>query len=201
MATSLDDTAVPVGFAELGRADGLLVDLRYASADNVLGRAVCGTLDRLVLHAAAADKLRRAVALLGADQPNLRLKVWDGFRPNRVQRLFRAAVAGTDRQQFVGDPAIGSMHGFGFAVDLTLSTPTGRDLDMGTGFDDFSALAEPRLESAHLAAGALTRDQVGNRRLLRGVMERAGFTGLPIEWWHFDALPADDVRSRYRLTE
>lgn len=201
MATTLDDIAVPVGFNELGPTDGLLVDLRYASADNFVGRNVYGTFDRLMLHAVAADKLRRAVALLGTERPDLRLKVWDGFRPNRVQRVFWATVKGTDRQKFVGEPAIGSVHGFGFAVDLTLTTLAGRDLDMGTGFDDFSALAEPRLEAAHLAAGALTPVQVDNRHLLRDLMGRAGFTGLPIEWWHFDALPADDVRARHRLIE
>ncbi len=201
MATTPDALEVPDGFVALGEADGLLIDLRYASADNFVGRNLYGAFDRLMLHALAAEQLRRAAALLGADHPGLRLKVWDGFRPNRVQRVFWDAVRGTDQQRFVGDPAVGSVHGFGFAVDLTLATAAGRDLDMGTGFDDFSALAEPRLEAEHLAAGGLTATQVGNRRLLRGTMERAGFTAIPIEWWHFDALPAAEVRARYRLVE
>lgn len=72
---------------------------------------------------------------------------------------------------------------------------------MGTPFDDFTPLAEPRLEQAFLAAGRLTAAQIANRLVLRTVMEDAGFLHLPIEWWHFDALPAEQVRQSYALVE
>ncbi len=199
MASAADPFPIPEGFVELGAADRLVLDLRYASSNNFTGRNLYGSFDRLMLHAVAAGKLRRAAALLGAERPDLRLKVWDGFRPNRVQRVFWAAVAGTGLDRFVADPAVGSVHSFGLAVDLTLATSAGSDLDMGTGFDDFTPLAEPRLEAEHAASGALTAAQLGNRRLLRGIMERAGFTGIPVEWWHFDALPAEAVRAAYPL--
>ena len=201
MAPAADPFPIPEGFVELGDADGLLVDLRYASTDNFTGRNLYGSFNRLLLHALAAGKLRRAAVLLGAERPDLRLKVGDGFRPNRVQRVFWAAVAGTGLERFVADPARGSVHGFGLAVDLTLASAAGRDLDMGTGFDDFTSLAEPRLESEYAASGALSRAQVGNRRLLQSIMERAGFAGIPVEWWHFDALPADEVRAAFPLIE
>jgi D-alanyl-D-alanine dipeptidase len=72
---------------------------------------------------------------------------------------------------------------------------------MGTGFDDFTGLAEPRRETQYLASGQLSQQQIGNRRILRSIMERAGFTQLPNEWWHYDALPKQEVRSRYRIVE
>jgi D-alanyl-D-alanine dipeptidase len=70
---------------------------------------------------------------------------------------------------------------------------------MGTPFDGFTALVEPRLEAEFLASGALSASQIDNRLLLRKVMTQAGFHVLPIEWWHFDALPSDQVRGRFSL--
>lgn len=196
-----DFSVPPPGFVELGPADGLLLDLRYGSVDNILGRNLYGTFSKLVLHTIAAAKLRTAVQLLAARRPDLRLLVFDGLRPNRIQRLFWDEVRGTSRQRYVADPAIGSLHGFGFAVDLSLADQAGRERDMGTPFDDFTPLAEPRLEQAFLADGRLTHEQVADRILLRQVMETAGFLHLPIEWWHFDALPGEEVRRGYTLVE
>lgn len=189
------------GFVELGAADGLLVDLRYASANNFVRRNVYGAFDRLLLHPIAADKLRAAVALLAESRPALRLLVFDGLRPNRVQRVFWSLVQGTPLQRYVGDPAVGSVHGYGLAVDVSLATSDGAELDMGTPFDDFTPLAEPQLEAQHREAGALSAAQLANRQLLRGVMSAAGFLPIPVEWWHFDALPSAEVRARYPLIE
>ena len=192
---------LPDEIVALDESDGLVVDLRYASANNFLGRDIYGDFDRLLLHAIAAAKLRDAVALLARSRPDLRLLVFDGLRPNRVQRVFWALVRGTDRQKYVGDPAVGSVHGFGLAVDLSLVGPDGAELDLGTPFDDFTPLAEPQREQDFLAAGVLTAAQVGNRAVLRAVMVEAGFIPLPTEWWHFDALPAEAVRRTFRLVE
>lgn len=197
---SPDPFVLPPGFVELGPADGILLDLRYASANNIMGRHLDGAFEKLFLHAVAAAKLRTAARLLAGRRPDLRLVVFDGLRPNRIQRVFWDEVRGTPRQPYVADPAIGSLHGFGFAVDLSLGEPGGLELDMGTPFDDFTPLAEPRLEQAFLAEGRLTHEQVANRILLRQVMD-AGFLHLPIEWWHFDALPGDEVRRGYTLLE
>lgn len=189
------------GYVEVGPSDHLAIDLRYASTRNFLGRAVYGGFDRLLLHPSAAAKLAQSVAWLGAQASGHRLLVLDGLRPNRIQRLFWAAVADTPQQKYVADPAIGSIHGYGFAVDATLLGPDGLECDMGTGFDDFSEVSEPQREGAFLAAGALTKVQVENRERLRGVMMAGGFQPIAIEWWHFDALPPDFVRQRFALTE
>ncbi|WP_165491205.1 M15 family metallopeptidase [Lichenihabitans psoromatis] len=191
----------PPGFVDLTETDGIVVDLRYASTNNFVGRVIYDSFDRLMLHEIAAAKLISAIVALRQIRPDLRLLVFDGFRPNRVQRLFWAVVRGTAEQQFVADPEIGSVHSFGLAVDLSLIDATGQALDMGTDFDDFTERAEPRREADLLAQGALSELQVRNRMLLRTVMEAAGFLHLPIEWWHFDALPADQVRRLFSLIE
>ena len=80
---------------------------------------------------------------------------------------------------YVADPARGSRHNRGAAVDVTLVDNNGQELEMGTGFDDFS----PR---AHLDAAGLTDAAQKNRKLLRDVMERHGFKPLRTEWWHYD---------------
>jgi D-alanyl-D-alanine dipeptidase len=110
-------------------------------------------------------------------------------------------VKGTDQQQYVADPKIGSIHNYGFAVDLTILDAEGRELDMGTAFDEFTPLAEPRREEEFLRQGRLTALHLENRLLLRRVMEGAEFTTLAIEWWHFDALPKSEVIGKYPRVE
>jgi D-alanyl-D-alanine dipeptidase len=98
-----------------------------------------------------------------------------------VQRIFWARVVGTPQQPYVADPEKGSVHNFGFALDVTLRNDTGAEVDMGTGFDDFTPLAEPQREAELAKAGKLTETQLENRRLLRRVMTGAGFTQRPNE--------------------
>ncbi|MBE3108916.1 MAG: hypothetical protein IMZ46_00135 [Acidobacteria bacterium] len=87
------------------------------------------------------------------------------------------------------------------AIDLTIIDEKGLELDMGTTFDYFGDLAQPRWENAFLKKGVLTANQVLNRRLLRKVMTEAGFISIPSEWWHYDAFPAAEVRKRFKLIE
>ena len=85
-----------------------------------------------------------------------------------------------------------------FAIDLSILDDDGKPLDMGTDFDDFSELAEPRYEVKFMRSGKLTKEQYANRLLLRSIMKRAGFHQLQREWWHYEALPEHDVRAKYK---
>ena len=176
----------------------LQIELRYATADNFIGRAVYGDLAVCYLQRDAAEKLARAQALLVRAHPDWRLRVYDCARPTWVQRQMWKLVAGTPRQRYVANPARGSIHNFGCAVDLTVATRSGEPLDMGTAFDFFGALARPDRERRLLARGKLTAEQVANRRVLREVMQRAGFRVLASEWWHFDCATHAETRRRYR---
>jgi len=106
----------------------------------------------------------------------LGLKLWDCYRPLSVQRKFWALVPDA---RYVANPAKGSRHNRGAAVDLTLVDATGRELDMGTAFDDFS-------ERAHRDARDVSEAARGHRATLEAAMAAEGFLGMPTEWWHFD---------------
>jgi zinc D-Ala-D-Ala dipeptidase len=181
---------------EITASDGVSVDLRYASIHNFLNRPIY-TSGKLFLDATAANKLRRAVSTLKSNYPGLRIVVFDGLRLTEAQKQLWEAVRGTDKQQYVADPMKGSIHSYGLAVDVSLLNGEGKELDMGTSFDDFSSLSQPRFETQFLAAGKLSTEQVKNRVLLRQVMKEAGFQPIATEWWHFDALPPEYVRGHY----
>ncbi len=154
-------------------APGVKIDLRYATADNFFHRRFY--IDaRALLRPSTAAKL--AAAQREFAERGLHLKVWDAWRPLRVQREMWKVTPNPD---YVADPARGSRHNRGAAVDVTLTDADGHDLEMPTGFDDFS----PR---AHADAADVSEAAGKNRALLREVMERHGFRALRTEWWHFD---------------
>jgi D-alanyl-D-alanine dipeptidase len=189
-------------FRPLSTIDGIAVDLRYASTNNFVGRDLYGALDCAWLHRLAAAGVERAVALLAREAPGHRLLVLDAVRPHRVQIQLWDHLEGTDLRQYVANPALGSIHSFGMALDATLLDPQGRELDMGSGFDEMTELSHPRLEPQFLASGALTPAQQANRMLLRRVLIDAGdFHGVSNEWWHFDMLDRKHVRQHFTRVE
>jgi D-alanyl-D-alanine dipeptidase len=131
--------------------------------------------------------------------PDLRLHAWDCARPRHVQAAMWKIVEGTPQQPYVANPAAGSIHNFGCAVDLTLASADGTPLDMGTPFDHFGPEAEPRREAEMLKAGRLTPGQVAHRHVLRDAMVKAGFRPLGNEWWHFDCAAPAQVRKSYPI--
>lgn len=177
---------------------GIEVDLRYASTRNLLGRDLYAPHDCAWLHVLAAGALQRAALWLQQQRPDLRLRVLDAARPQRVQELFWAHVKGTPMQPYFAPPERGSIHSYGMAVDLTLADAQGAELDMGTPFDDTTELSHPALEHTHEAAGLLSAAQLQHRRLLRSAMLQAGWQAIATEWWHFDFGDRDQVRQHLR---
>ncbi len=192
-----EDIATHPDFRSLSAIPGIAVDLRYAGPNNFVGHDLYGSLDCAWLHRLAAEGLVRSVAQLQADAPGHRLLVLDALRPHRVQIQLWSHLDGTGLRQYVADPALGSIHSFGMALDATLLDPEGRELDMGSGFDEMSELSHPRLEALHLAQARLTPDQVRHRDLLRRAMAAGGFNGIDNEWWHFDMLARSHVRHHF----
>ena len=176
---------------------GIRIDLRSATRDNFVGRDLYSPLDCAWLHREAAEAIERAVAWLAARRPGCTLAILDALRPHRVQEQLWEALAGTDLRMYLADPARGSIHSFGMAVDVTILDEEGRELDMGTGFDDMTELSHPALETEMLATGRLTARQAANRQLLRDAMFGAGFVGIKTEWWHFDCGDRDAVRATF----
>jgi zinc D-Ala-D-Ala dipeptidase len=184
-------------FRRLDTIQGIAVDLRYATPDNFVGRDLYSPLDCGFLHKDAAAALERAVAWLAERHPDYKFLVLDALRPQRVQEQLWHALQGTDLLGYIADPARGSIHSFGMALDVTLVDAHGSEVDMGTGFDDLSERSHPAKETLLLARGELSAQHIENRRRLRGAMFQAGFVGINSEWWHFDCGDRLKVRRVY----
>jgi D-alanyl-D-alanine dipeptidase len=184
-------------FARLDQIEGLKIDLRYATSDNFMNRNVYGEFRTAFLHRLAAEKLDQASKALRREHPGFSLLILDAFRPQAAQYVLWDHVKGTPQEAYVANPERGSMHSYGCAVDLTVLDEKGRELDMGTGFDSFIPLSQPKLEAQFLSEGKLSENQYKNRLILRSAMEEAGFIQLPHEWWHYDAFTGDEVRSKF----
>jgi len=192
-----EDIASHGDFRRLATIAGVAVDLRYAGVRNFVGRDLYRSLDCAWLHRDAADAVERAVARLAETAPGHRLVLLDALRPHRVQIELWDHLDGTGLRRYVADPARGSIHSFGMAIDATIVDAAGRELDMGTAFDEMTELSHPDLEQRHRASGALTSAQHGHRELLRGALQAAGFRGIANEWWHFELGDREHVRHSF----
>lgn len=160
----------------VSQADGPRLDVRYATTNNFLERAVYPQA-RVFLQQPAAQALLRAHARL---KPiGLGLLLFDGYRPWSVTKLFWDAVSG-EKRLFVADPAEGSRHNRGCTVDLSLfHLDTGLEAAMPSEFDEMNERAYPDYTGGAQEARRL-------RDFLRQAMEAEGFSVHPREWWHFD---------------
>jgi D-alanyl-D-alanine dipeptidase len=161
--------------------DKLVVDLRYATENNftkkgIYPSAVC------LLQKATAEKLIKANKEFA--KRGLRLKIWDAYRPVYVQQIFWDLVGDP---RFVADPKKGSKHSRGIAVDVTLVDKDGNEIEMPTGFDDFSVKAS----RSHKGN---SKEAQQNMEYLTEVMKRNGFVTISSEWWHYE----DSDRDKYK---
>jgi D-alanyl-D-alanine dipeptidase len=169
----------PPDLVELRTLDPTIhYDIRYATANNFLGTPMYSSAHAF-LQRPAAEAVARASARL---RPlGYGLLVHDAYRPWYVTRMFWDATP-ADKHVFVADPARGSRHNRGAAVDLTLyQLGTGLPVRMTGGYDEMSDRSYP------LYPGG-SSSQRWHRDLLRHVMEAEGFTVYDAEWWHFDYL-------------
>lgn len=196
---------LPSGLVRLSStAPSIRQDIRYAGADNFLGRVVAGyAAPACILTEQAASALARVQALLAPE--NLSLVVFDCYRPERAvsdmiawtkkggpadARWFPAVRRGDlIRQGYVGER---SNHSRGSTVDLAIAPldpanaapdpPCGAGgaatLDFGTGFDCFDPASKT-------ASKQISKTAQANRQRLVALMRDAGFKNYSGEWWHF----------------
>jgi D-alanyl-D-alanine dipeptidase len=188
-------------FQRLSSINGIEIDLRYVGENNFFGVDLYGELDCAWLHKEAASALNAAAAWLDQHHPGYKIRVYDALRPHRVQVMLWQHLEGTPLRTYVADPAIGSIHSFGMAVDVTVIDPAGNPLDMGSGFDELNEKSHPNLETEMLASGKITAAQVANREILRQAMLQNGFYGIRSEWWHFNCNDPVLVRANYLRIE
>ncbi len=152
------------------------LDIRYATANNFVGRKVYPEA-RAFLQRPAAEGLVRVHKLLKKE--GLGLVIFDGYRPWSITKLFWE-VTPEDKRIFVADPSKGSKHNRGCAVDLSIfDRKTGKLVPMPSGYDEFSERASPDYTGG-------TSEERANRDKLRRLMEAEGFVVNANEWWHFD---------------
>jgi len=167
----------PVDLVDLTTLEPTLrLDVRYATADNFLGAPVYEEA-RAFLQRPAAEALLRAHRALR--ERGYGLLVHDAYRPWWVTKVFWDATP-KEKRDFVADPAKGSRHNRGCAVDLTLyRLDDGRAVEMPSLYDEMTERAYPGYAGGTAAERA-------RRDLLRSAMEKEGFTVFESEWWHFD---------------
>ncbi len=150
------------------------IELRYATSDNVIGKPVYES-DVAYLMKGTADKLNKANRIL--KEQGYKIKVWDAYRAQKYQQFLYDNAP--DKSVFM-DPKKGSSnHTRGAAVDCTLVTSDGREVDMPTDFDDGSL-------KAYRTYDKCTEEQKKNALILENAMKSVGFIPLKNEWWHFD---------------
>ncbi|MBC7826919.1 MAG: M15 family metallopeptidase [Chitinophagaceae bacterium] len=150
-------------------------DLRYATSNNFMRRRMySGNIRHTFLRKPAAEALAKVQQELKAK--GFGLKIFDAYRPYSVTVKFWELVKD---EKYVANPAKGSAHNRGLAVDVTLiDLKTKNEIEMGTGFDNFT-------DTAHHSFTNLDNDVKQNRKLLRDIMKKNGFDMFDTEWWHY----------------
>jgi zinc D-Ala-D-Ala dipeptidase len=168
------DAGVPALLEVQARIPDAVVDLRYATPDNFMKKAVYPPEARCLLIQPSLERLEAAASVLRAQ--GYRLKLYDCYRPHAVQwELWKVLP----KPGYVADPKKGSNHNRGGAIDLSLVTLDGGVVEMPSPYDFFGPAAHHGFDAGTAASRA-------NRELLKAAMTGAGFTINPMEWWHYD---------------
>lgn len=160
--------------------------LPYATADNFTGQVIYPFTDAYLRYG-TAKKLAAVAQEL--EEQGLGLLIWDGYRPVYAQAaLFEACPNPT----YVSPPGVGNQnHCRGRAVDLTLfNLETGEQLEMPTGFDDFTAYADRDYSDVSETSAA-------NARILEEVMTKHGFKGYSKEWWYYNDIDNYPIEEQF----
>ena len=171
-------TAEQAGFVDIRSVvPDAVVDLQYATPDNVVGRPLYPADAHCLVHESLAPGLAKAAEAFRAR--GAKVVFWDCYRPHAVQAELYDAVPDPN---WVARPGTSARsHESGRSVDVTLADAHyGWPIDMGTGFDDFSSKAKA------FATDGVTPEQQANRKWLRDGMSAGGLTVYSGEWWHFD---------------
>lgn len=152
----------------------VILHLAYADTANFMHIKLYPPVKTTYLRHDATAALKKVQSDL--KKKNLGIKIWDAYRPYSVTEKMWEPVKDN---RYAADPKFGSGHNRGIAVDLTLvNLKTGKELNMGTGFDNFT-------DTAHSDFKDLPLNILANRELLKTTMEKFGFKVLDTEWWHF----------------
>lgn len=152
----------------------IILDLRYSTTNNFTKIKLYKKVHTTYMRAAPANALLQVQNDLA--KKGFGIKVFDAYRPYSATKLMWNLI---HDERYVANPKNGSNHNRGLAIDLTIvNLKTLRELDMGTGFDNFT-------DTAHHSFTQLPDTILANRKLLKTSMEFFGFTAFDTEWWHY----------------
>lgn len=179
------------------------VDLLYATDRNFLHKVIYKDLNKCYLPCQVAIKLCNADYFLNRAYPQYHIVVFDAVRPLHIQQQMwdELDMPAWKKINYLANPADISLHNYGAAVDVGIILENDSLLDMGTAFDSFNELSQPKYEARFLAEGSLSQEAYNNRLILRRAMLRAGFSMMYTEWWHFNATNKTTAAARYGLIE
>ena len=148
-------------------------DMKYATEDNFLKAKVYDCAECFL-------RFKTVKALVKANtifiKKGYHIKIYDCYRPLDIQKRMWKIVS---NPEYVADPAKGSIHNRGGAVDITLVDADGKELDMGTSFDFFGPEASHYFDN-------LSDEVKQNRALLKRIMKKSNFNSFDSEWWHYN---------------
>jgi D-alanyl-D-alanine dipeptidase len=175
----------------------LIIETPYSSSQNFCQEKLYGNYGNnnfIYLHNDTYKALSNALSL--AKKQNLKIKIWDGYRPFEVQAFMAEKHPDFVERGFVSHPLEGvATHVRGIAVDLTLVDSQNQELEMGSEFDEMS-------DKSHHDSKNISNLAVKNRNILIEIMLKAGFQKYQEEWWHYH-LPILDIQSdgSYRVNK
>lgn len=180
----------------------IAVDLRYSDTSNFMGMNLYDGLRHAYAQCDLAIALCNARYHLRSHDSTLSLMVLDAARPLHIQQMMWDSVSMNTalKRKYLSPPSVTSLHNYGCAVDVTLcDLRSGQAVDMGSAFDLFDSISQPRFEALFEASGRLSPAHLHNRRLLRHVMKSAGLRDIQSEWWHFSLCTQAEAAQRYPL--
>ena len=179
------------------------VVLHYSTSQNFLSKPLYHGLTDCYLPCDVAIKLCNAQHELHSKFPNYHLIVFDAVRPLHIQKQMwdELQMPSEEKINYLAHPNDISLHNYGAAVDIGIIGDNDILLNMGTPFDFFGELSEPKREKQLVENGQLSKEALTNRLLLRSVMLHAGFTPITSEWWHFNGTNKAIAAIKYELIE
>lgn len=202
-ANSIENKFIDEGLIDVNDIDrSIKVDLVNSDpAKNFFEEDFYDGLNKAYLRRRIALMLANAQRMLRKGHPTYSLQVLDAARPRSVSRAMYKKMKGTRFEKYVANPAKGSMHNYGVAVDITIVDATGTKLDMGPS-PFYKTHAEIYWQYFLTKIGfSLSTEQQHNRAILKHAMLKAGFHPLSHEWWHFNGMKKEDARNVFSIIE
>lgn len=202
--SDLEKKLINKGLVDVHNLDtSIAVEIKYSTTDNFMHRDVYGDFDKAFLQKDVAEKLVKAQKYLNEIKKGYRLIIYDATRPQSIQQFMWDSVdiAFSKKINYIANPLTGSLHSYGCAVDISIIDCKNKPLDMGTPFDCMDVTSGSENEVALMKDGKLTQQQIDNRKLLRKVMQYAGFYNVHSEWWHFNACTIEVAKKKYKIVE